>query len=150
MKRCSLVIAFLLIGYFPVTLMAQGKFRHLKDWVGKYPTFNDTKPHKEFLKLPVIQKSLLHLLPSNDYRFLTKTCGKEVPIKMIGDFLIIRRCHHYACAYGSAVLLVNLQDGAMHIAIRNEKDEEQRWFSTNGKYKELPFDVQRAWTIEEH
>ena len=49
--------------------------------------------------------------------------------------------------YGGAVLIVSLADGAIHVAIKNEGDSEQRWFSTNGKHKELPFDVQSGWFV---
>jgi hypothetical protein len=119
----------------------------LTEWVGKFPTYNDFIPRKEFLKLPEIQRPLLKLLSRNDYRFLTRTCGKETPIEMIGDLLIVRRCHSYACGLGGVVVIVNLSDEAIHVAIMDKDDSEQRWFSTNGKYKELPFDVQSGFLV---
>src|SRR4030095_17135546 len=68
-----------------VSVNAQDKLGNLKEWVGKYPTYNDTKPHREFLKLPEVRQPLLNLLSKKDHRFLTVECGKEVPIEMIGD-----------------------------------------------------------------
>ena len=141
LKVLSLVICL------GITSLAQGKLDHLNKWVGKYPTYNNTKPRQEFLRLPEIQRGLKTLLSKEDYRFVTKTCGKEVPIKKIDNYLIVRRCHSYACAYGGATIVINLDDGAMHIAIKNEGDKEQRWFSTNNKQGELPFEVRLAFLI---
>jgi hypothetical protein len=74
-------------------------------------------------------------------------CGKEVPIEMIGDFLIARRCHRYACGNGGRVVILNLSDGAIHVAIMDEDDREQRWFRSNGKHKELPFEIQLGFMV---
>jgi hypothetical protein len=82
-------------------------------------------------------------------QYFSKTINprKEVPIEMIGGFLIARRCHRYACGYGAGVAIVNLSDGAIHVAIMGEYDREQRWFSSNGKYKELPFKIQFGFLL---
>ena len=147
MRPCSFLTILILLGSISPTAIAQGKFGHLKEWVGKYPTFNDFRPRREFLKLPEIKRPLLKLLSRDDYLFLTQTCGKEVPIEIIGDFLIVRRCDRYACGYGGGVVIVNLSDGAIHVAIMDEDDREQRWFSTNGKYRELPFEIQLGFLL---
>src|SRR5262245_26629278 len=147
MQRRDLLTIIVLLCCFSSTAIARGKLGHLKEWVGKYPTYNYFKPRREFLKLPEIKQPLLKLLSRDDYRFLTRTCGKEAPIEMAGDFLIVRRCHRYACGIGGAVLIVGLSDGAIHVAIQDEDDIEQRWFSANGKYKELPFDVQSGFFV---
>jgi hypothetical protein len=147
MRRCGLLTFLVLLGCVSPVAVAQANLGHLKEWVGKYPTNNDLKPHREFLKLPEIKRPLLKLLSRDDYRFLTRTCGKEVPIEKIGDFLIVRRCHKFACGYGGAVVIVNHSDGAIHVAILDEDDSEVRWFSTNGKHKELPFDVRGVWFV---
>jgi hypothetical protein len=144
MTRSTFIAALVLLGSVSTPTVSQARFGHLKEWVGKRPTYNGTKPRKEFLKLPEIQQPLLKLLPRNDYRFLTRTCGKEAPIEEADGFLIVRRCHSYACAYGAVILIINLNDGAMHVAIMDEDDTEQRWFSTNGKYRDLPFEVTLA------
>jgi len=141
MRRCGFLTILVLLGCVSQTAIAQSKLGHLKEWVGINPTFNDFKPRREFLKLPEIRRPLLKLLSLDDYRFLTRGCGKEVPIEMIGDFLIARRCHRYACGNGGGVVIVNLSDGAIHVAIMDEDGREQRWFSTNGKHRELPFEV---------
>src|SRR6266550_154618 len=83
---------------------AQEKLGHLKVWVGKYPTYKNTKPRREFLKLPEVSEPLLNLLSKQDYRFLTVVCGKEVQIEMIENYLIIRKCHRNYCLRGTAVL----------------------------------------------
>jgi hypothetical protein len=66
---------------------------------------------------------------------------------MIGDFLIARQCHRYACGNGGGVVIVNLSAGAIHVAIMDEDDREQRWFSSNGKYKVLPFEIQLGFLL---
>src|SRR5262245_4317574 len=147
MRRCGFLTILVLLGCASSTAIAQSKLGHLKEWVGKYPTFNDFKPRREFLNLPEIKRPLLRLISRGDYRFLTRTCGKEVPIEMIGDFLIARRCHRYACGNGGGVVIVNLSDGAIHVAIMDEDDTEQRWFSSNGKYKELPFEIRYGFLL---
>ena len=147
MRRCGFLTILVLLGCVSSTAIAQSKLGHLKEWVGINPTFNDFKPRREFLKLPEIRRPLLKLLSRDDYRFLTRTCGKEVPIEMIGDFLIARRCHRYACGNGGGVVIVNLSDGAIHVAILDEDDPEQRWFSSNGKYKELPFEIKLGFLL---
>jgi hypothetical protein len=147
MQRRVILTILISLGCISPNAVAQSKLSHLKEWVGKHPTYNDFRPRKEFLKSPEIQRPLLKLISKKDYRFLTRRCGKEVPIEMIGDFLIVRRCHSYACGDGGGVVIVNLSDGAIHLAIMDEDDSEQRWFSTNGKYKELPFDVQSGFLV---
>ena len=147
MNRGRLFAVVILSGYLCMSGSAQEKFAHLNKWVGKYPTYDRTTPRQQFFKLAEIERRLQGLLSPNDYRFLTKTCRKEVPIERIDRYLIVRRCHGYACAYGSVVLVISLDDGATHVAIRNETDTEQRWISSNGKYQELPFDVKMAWFV---
>jgi hypothetical protein len=126
---------------------AQDRLSHLRSWVGKYPTYNDTKPHQEFLKLPEIRQRLLKLVSPKDYRFITVICGKEVPIEQIDDYLIVRKCHSNYCLRGTALIIINLKDGAMYVALRDEKDSEPRWFSSGGDYKKLPFEVKAGWII---
>ena len=68
-RRCGLLTIFLvLLGSVSPTAIAQGKLGHLKEWVGKHPTYNDFRPHREFLKLPEIKRPLLKLLSRDDYR----------------------------------------------------------------------------------
>lgn len=130
-----------------ITVNAQDKLGYLKEWVGKYPADNATKPHRALLKLPEVRKPLLSLLSKPDYHFMTVVCGKEVPVEVIDDYLIVRKCHSNYCLRGTAVLIINVKDGAMHVVIRNESDSEPRWFSTNGKYKELPFRFEAGYVV---
>jgi hypothetical protein len=147
MKSIRFFTSLILIIWLSIVALAQGKLDYLNTWVGMFPTYNDRRPRQQFLKLPVIQRGLKKLLSEADYRFVTKTCRKEVPIERIENYLIVRRCHSYACAYGAMTLVINLDDGAMHIAILDEDDQEQRWFSTNNKQGELPFEVKSAWYV---
>jgi hypothetical protein len=82
-------------------------------------------------------------------KFKAPLCGEEsgTPIEMIGDFLIARRWRCIACGKGGGVVIVNLSDGAIHVAIMDEDDREQRWFSANGKHKELPFEIQFGFPL---
>jgi hypothetical protein len=143
--KTSLSISLLLILF--ASTRAQEKLGYLRTWVGKYPTYNVTKPHREFLKEPEIQRQLLSLLPRKVFHFLTVTCGKEVPIELIDEYLIIHRCHSNYCLRGTALLIVGLKEGIIHVALRTEKDSERRWFSRNGKYRELPFKVINGWIV---
>src|SRR5215216_3278289 len=140
-----LVIAFGLSAL--TTVNAQEKLGHLRHWVGKYPSYDDTKPHRDFLKLPEVRNPLLKLLSKKDYHFLAVVCGKEVPIEMIEDYLIVRKCHRNYCMRGTAVLIINVKDGAMHVVIRDEKDSEPRWLSTNGKHKDLTFRIEAGFMV---
>jgi hypothetical protein len=74
-------------------------------------------------------------------------CGKEIPIEMIGDYIIVRKCDSNYCLRGTALILINIKDGAMHVAISKEKDSEPGWVSTNGKYKELPFRIEAGFVV---
>lgn len=130
-----------------IAVNAQDTLGHLKEWVGKYPTYNSTKPRREFLKLPEVRQPLLNLLSRQDYRFLTVICGKEVPIEIIENYLIVRKCHSNYCLRGTAVLIINIKDGSMHVVIRNENYPDPRWFSTNGNYKELPFRIEAGYVV---
>jgi hypothetical protein len=129
------------------TTNAQERLGHLREWVGKYPSYNNRKAPRDFLKLPEVHRPLLRILSPQDYRFITAVCGKQVPIEMIGDYLIVRKCHSNYCLRGTALLIINIKDGAMHAAISSEKDSEPRWFSTNGKYNELPFRIVAGFMI---
>jgi hypothetical protein len=126
---------------------AQEKLGHLREWVGKYPSYNNIKAPKDFLRLPEVRRPLMKLLSDQDYRFLTVVCGKEIPIEMIGDYIIVRKCDSNYCLRGTALILINIKDGAMHVAISKEKDSEPRWVSTNGKNKELPFRIEAGFVV---
>jgi hypothetical protein len=147
MRSMKFIGAFILAHCLLSAAGAQERLDHLKGWVGKYPTYNDTKPHREFLKLPEVRQRLLKLVSKKDYRFITVTCGKEVPIEQIEDYLIIRKCHSNYCLRGTALIILNIRDGGMHVAINGEGDSAPRWFSSSGNYRELPFEVQSGWII---
>ncbi|HEX8649835.1 MAG TPA: hypothetical protein VF708_03270 [Pyrinomonadaceae bacterium] len=126
---------------------AQDKLGHLRSWAGKYPTYKGSRPRRQFLKLPEIHGRLLKLVSPKDYRFIMDVCGKEVPIEQMGDYLIVRKCHRNYCLRGTALIIVNLKDGSMYIALRDENDSEARWLSSGGDYRALPFEVKSGWTI---
>ncbi len=147
MSKSKASAIFALIFCFVSIVDAQDKLGHLRSWVGKYPTYNDAKPHREFLKLPEIRQRLLRLVSQKDFRFITMVCGKEVPIEQIEDYLIVRKCHRNYCLRGTALIILNMRDGAMHVAIRGEGDSEPRWFSSSGSYRELPLDIKSGWII---
>jgi len=74
-------IATVLVICLATVGQSQEKFGYLHEWIGKYPTYNDNKPHREFLMVRAIRVRLQRLLSARDFQFVTKTCGKETPIE---------------------------------------------------------------------
>jgi hypothetical protein len=119
---------------------------HLREWVGRYPTY-DTTTRGEFLKVEEVRRRLAELVSGADLRFITRVCGKEMPIKERDGYLIVQRCHKMACAMGTALVIVGLADGDMHVALRTEKDTAPRWYSSKGSYRDLPVAIDHGWYI---
>ena len=124
-----------------MNVVAQRKYAHLKHWEGKYPTYS--KSSRKFFNLPEIQHPLKKLLNQRDYYLLTKGHTKEVPIMLIGDYLKVKVCgspESYACD-NHAILVIDLNDGSIYVAF-DIFSREPRYFSTKGKFTDLPQNVQ--------
>ena len=141
--RISKPIASLLLLVISINVVAQGKYAHLKSWEGKYPTYN--KSSRKFFNLPEVQRPLKKLLNQRDYYLLAEGHTKEVPIMLIGDYLKVKVCgspESYACD-NHAIFVIDLNDGSMYVAF-DIFSGEPRYFSTKGKFTNLPQDVQ-SW-----
>jgi hypothetical protein len=141
--RILILITASLMPVSGASALPQGKYGHLRSWEGKYPTYN--KSARKFFKLPEINRPLRRLLNRQDYYLLTGGHTKEMPISLIGDYLKVRVCGSpgsYACD-NHAILILNLHDGSVFVAF-NVIGGQPRYFSTRGKFTDLPQDVQ-SW-----
>ena len=139
--RVSKLIAGLLSLVMWVSAVGQGSYAHLKSWEGTFPTYN--KSSRKFFSLPEVQRPLKKLLNRRDYYLLTKGHTKEAPIKLIGSYLKAQVCgspESYACDHHT-ILVINLDDGSMYVAL-DIFSGEPRYYSTKGKFTDLPQNVQ--------
>lgn len=139
MKRKTLAVLALLLCCSGL-IVAQTRLGHLRSWAGKYPTERKGKATKRFFLLPEIQTPLSKLLSRKDLRLLTREYEVESPIKQVGDYLVARVCRQHNCDSEQAGFVINLSNG--YIYVRMYEDGKVRWFSSKGKYTDLPQDVQ--------
>jgi hypothetical protein len=138
MKRKALIlIAISLICFGNVA--GQSQSGNLTSWVGKYPTDRKGKVTRSFFRLPEIRQPLLKLLSKHDFALLTKEYEVETPIKQIGDYLVVKVCRPHNCGDEQAGFAIKLSDGTIHV--RMHASDEIRWFSSKGKYRDLPREV---------
>ena len=140
MRVLKIIAISLLLGVW-TNAVAQGKYAHLRSWEGKYPTYN--KSARKFFNLPEIQRPLKKLLNRRDYHLLTRGHTREIPIKIIGSYLKVKVCGSpgsYACD-SHAILIIDLDSGSMYVAF-DIFSGGPRYYSTRGKFTELPQDVQ--------
>jgi hypothetical protein len=138
-KRKSLLALAFLICCFSGSVMAQNRLEHLKSWAGKYPTERKGRVTIKFFGLPEIRRPLLRLLSRKDYNLLTRDYRVEVPIKRIGNYLAVKDCLPHACDTDNAGFVVDLRDGSIHV--RMYAAATARWFSSKGKFTDLPESV---------
>jgi hypothetical protein len=139
---CLTLPVFLLLSFGGNGTEAQGKFAHLKEWVGKYPTDQDKKPVRRFFALPEVQGPLQKLLDQKDLQRLTKEYSVETPIELIDNYLVIHVCKPHDCDGENATLAINIDDGAIHVGIWDGKDK--KWHSSSGSDKDLPKKIQES------
>ena len=83
------------------------------------------------------------LLPRRIYFLLTKGHTKEVPIKIVRNYLKVSVCgspDSYACD-NITMLVIDLNDGSMYVAFNLHSGQPQ-YFATKGKFTDLPQDIQ--------
>jgi hypothetical protein len=136
MKRKNLLALALFFCCMSGTVAAQNNLSHLKSWAGKYPTSKTGRVTTRFFGLPEIRRPLLKLLSRTDYNLLTRDYRVEVPIKLIGDYLAVKDCRPHACDTDNAGFVIDLRDGAIHVKMYAATNT--RWFSSKGKYTDLP------------
>ena len=137
-QRAFVTIALLLC--CSVMVSAQDRLDHLRSWTGKYPTFRHGKFTKSFFRLPEIRQPLSRLLKTSDYILLTRNYKVETPIKQVSDFLVVKVCRAHNCSDEQAGFAINLKSGTIYV--RMYADEMTRWFSSHGKYTDMPQDAQ--------
>ena len=142
MRIPKLITVLLLFGVC-MHVVAQEKYDYLRSWDGKYPTYN--KSPRKFFSLLEVQRPLKKLLNRRDYFLLTKGHTKEGPVKIIGNYLKAQVCGSpgsYACD-NHAIFVIDLNDGTVYVAF-DIFSGEPRYFSTKGKFTDLPQSVQ-SW-----
>jgi hypothetical protein len=139
MKRKNLLVLVLLLCCFSNIATAQNRLAHLKSWAGKYPTNRRGKVTTSFFALPEIRRPLMRLLNHGDYNLLTREYGVESPIKLVGDYLLVRDCRPHACDSDNAGFVIDLRDGSIYV--RMYASNAARWFSSKGKSTDLPENV---------
>ncbi|HZS08820.1 MAG TPA: hypothetical protein VFD58_28550 [Blastocatellia bacterium] len=121
----------------------------LRNWVGRNPGF---RAKRGFFNDKWVRTHLAELLNKSDFIKLTRRYYAQAPVREEGGFLIISQCktkQEWCCPCENSSLIISLADGAIHVAF-NESDREQtRWVSSNGKYKDLPFEVSKGGLILE-
>lgn len=136
MKRRNLIALFLLLCCLSSSALAQSRWGHLRSWAGKYPTAGKGRVKTSFFALPEIRRPLLRLLSRRDYNLLTREYAVEIPIKLIGDYLLVRDCRPHACDTDNAAFVIDLGDGSIYVKLYDSN--EARWFSSKGKPADLP------------
>jgi hypothetical protein len=139
-----LILFLLILANWPLDATEKPDLSHLKTWVGKYPTDEESKPPKNLFHLPEIQNSLKKLLGKTDYKHLTEELSVETPIQIIRNFLVVKVCYPHCCPCDNAMLVINLDDTAFHAGFYERTDKQKfntRWFSSTGDHLELPKEV---------
>ena len=144
MRIPKLIIASLLLLGALTNAMAQTKYAHLRSWEGQYPTYNRLR--RKFFNLPEVRLPLKRLLPRRVYYLLTKGHTREGPIKVIANYLKVKVCgspESYVCD-NDTILVIDLSDGSMYVAF-DVFGSEPKYFSTKGKFTDLPRNVQNPF-----
>jgi hypothetical protein len=88
-------------------------------------------------------------LPKEQYKLLTSAYEVEVPIELVGSYLIINRCMPHCCPCQNALLAIDLQNGAMLALFWDRSDESTTCFSTGVTVSALPEDIKEKY-LEGH
>jgi len=139
MKRKRLPALVLLLFCFSSAVAAQGRLDHLRKWDGRYPTYRRGRVTTSFFRVPEVQRPLVKLLSFRDFSLLTREYKVETPIKLIGDYLAVKVCKPHACNTDNAAFAINLSSGTIYVMMF--ESEKTRWFSSRGKYTDLPRSV---------
>ncbi len=128
------------LGVFsPIT--AQDQKDKLLKWVGKQPTYD--KSFGNFFKEPEISGAIKRLISKRDLLFLASSHTKEAPIGTADGFLQIFVCGSKASVGcdPEILLVVKLKDRSMYAAFHSS-DQKTRYYSTTGKFTDLPKKLQ--------
>lgn len=150
MKSQKLFLIVVLSGLLvsPVFAQRKGKFDHLKTWANETSTRFQGKREISFFMLPEIRQPLLKLLGRQRFTRLRATFELESPIEIISGYLVLEGWQrhtappgykNFAEPYQHAVVAVGLDNGSIHVGIRNHGKQE--WYSTKGTYTGLVFNI---------
>ena len=159
-RRNLIVLVPLFLLCFSSAAVAQNRLGHLKSWAGKYPSEKKGRVTTKFFGLSEIRTPLLRLLSRSDFDLLTREYAVEAPIKLIGDYLVVKVCRPHNCADDQAGLAINLQTGVIFVRMqakeiqwwirRGRKDPpplelppvKVSWFVSKGNATDLPQEIQ--------
>lgn len=132
----------------PARAQRKGQFDHLKTWANESSSRFQGKREVSFFMLPEIRRPLTKLLGGRRFTRLRATFELENPIEIISGYLVLEGWQrqtappgykNFAEPYQHAVVAVGLDDGSIHVGIRNEGRQE--WYSTGGKYTDLVYAI---------
>jgi hypothetical protein len=113
--RAVLLLSLLLAGSGTPVALGQGE-RFVK-YVNKYPN--------DLLKAEPEVKQRLHALLGREYGRFVERLQTQTPMENIKGILTGRGCKAHLCGSEEAVLLINLSDGKLHVAIHSEASGER-------------------------
>lgn len=87
--------------------------QNLQSYVGKYPS-------ALFKEVPSVTRRLRTVLGAN-YSFFMARMQTEMPIENVEGCLVAVGCMAHSCGSEDAVMVINLDNGKMHCAIRSNK-----------------------------
>ena len=130
MRRVIFVTGLLMVLCLPGLSTNAGRAtapaQNLQSYVGKYPS--------ALLKdVPSLNRRLRAVL-GNNYSFFMSRMQTEMPIEYVEGCLVAVGCKAHSCGSEDAVMVINLDNGKMHCAIRSDK--------FNGGYKVFSEDKQ--------
>ena len=137
MKRFAFLFAATLFLVTPT--VAQSNLGYLRNWVGKNPISLRREPHQNIYRTHPLQRRLLKLLGSKNYRRLLNDYYVMGPVAAAGDYIIVDRCERHNCDESASFMAVNVRDGEVHVAFYRRGKLE--WFHSKGTTRDLPTDV---------
>ena len=139
----KVILFLLMLAGWPLNADGRLDFSYLRAWIGRYPTDKTSKPQKSLFDLSDIQLPLKELLGKKDYKHLTNELSVETPIEMVSGFLIVKVCRQHCCPCDNAMIVINLENGAMHVGFYKggERKSNTRWYSSDGDFYELPKEI---------
>jgi len=137
MKRSAFLLAAALFVATPV--VAQKELGYLRAWVGKTPVSLPREPQRNIYRTQPLQRRLLKLLGSKNYRRLLNDYYVMGPVTASGDYVIVDRCERHNCDESASFMAVNSRDGDIHVAFY--KLGKLEWFHSKGTTRDLPRDV---------
>jgi hypothetical protein len=135
--KANILMAMVLLVFISVVTFAEepGTLDNLREWIGEYPSMHSSKPGKNIFNVPIIGKTLINMLKTDDYNKMTKQYNVQIPIKLEQNYLIVKVCRPHACNLENALLAINLSDGVMYVGfweqINLKLKGNDRWFSND-------------------